>query len=190
MDQIQASIQTLLITYGTRVVGVFVLLFAAWIVSKWTRRLVVKALEKARFDLTLTRFFGNLSKWAILIMAALTALGVFGVETTSFAAVIAAGGLAVGLAFQGTLSNFASGVMLLVFRPFKVGDVVTVAGLLGIVQEIDLFNIKVDTPDNRRIILPNSSVFGSTIENITHHERRRADVPVGVEYRADIDNTR
>ena len=113
-----------------------------------------------------------------------------GIKTTSFAAVIGAAGLAVGLAFQGTLSNFAAGVMLLVFRPFNVGDVVNAAGVLGKVHCIQLFAVAIDTFDNRRIIIPNSAVFGSTIENISHHPIRRADVDVGTDYTADIDQTR
>ncbi|MBW2263417.1 MAG: mechanosensitive ion channel family protein, partial [Deltaproteobacteria bacterium] len=108
----------------------------------------------------------------------------------SFAALIAAAGLAVGLAFQGTLSNFAAGVMLLVFRPFKVGDLVTTAGNLGIVQEIELFTTELSTLDNRKIVVPNGSIFGSVIENLTHNDTRRVDVPVGVEYSADVDETR
>ena len=101
-----------------------------------------------------------------------------------------AAGLAVGLAFQGTLANFSSGVMLLVFRPFKVGDVVNAAGVTGKVYETGMFSTTLDTPDNRRIILPNGTVFGSTIENVTHHDTRRVDVTIGVDYAADLDDTR
>jgi small conductance mechanosensitive channel len=115
---------------------------------------------------------------------------VFGIQTTSFAAVIAAGGLAIGLAFQGTLSNFAAGVMLLAFRPFKVGDLIVVAGTMGTVQEIELFTCELTALDNRRIVIPNSSIFGSTIENLTHHPQRRVDIPVGTSYSADTDRVR
>jgi small conductance mechanosensitive channel len=109
---------------------------------------------------------------------------------TGFAAVIGASALAVGLAFQGSLSNFAAGVMLLVFRPFKVGDVVNVAGQTGKIDEIGLFTTTMDTADNRRLILPNGSVFGAVIENISYHDTRRLDVAVGSEYPADLDRTR
>jgi small conductance mechanosensitive channel len=98
--------------------------------------------------------------------------------------------LAIGLAFQGTLSNFAAGAMLLVFRPYKVGDVVNVTGFLGTVDEIELFTTTLDTFDNRRIIVPNSSIFGAVIENVTYHRQRRVDVDIGVSYVADIDHTR
>jgi small conductance mechanosensitive channel len=169
---------------------VLVLLFIAWIIAGWSRRALQSTLEKRSFDLTLTRFFSNLLRYGILIVAAVGCLGVFGIETTSFAAVIAAAGLAIGLAFQGTLSNFAAGVMLLVFRPFKVGDFVAVAGIMGTVEEIDLFTSNLTTVDNRLLVVPNSSIFGAVIENFNHHDTRRVDVPVGVDYGADVDRTR
>jgi small conductance mechanosensitive channel len=180
----------LIVDYGTRIIGVLVLLLIAWIIAGWLSRLVNRTMAKAQVDETLTRFVGHLVRWLVILLAVLACLGVFGVQTTSFAAVIGAAGLAVGLAFQGTLSNFAAGVMLLVFRPFSVGDVVNAAGVLGKVHAIELFTVAIDTFDNRRIILPNSSVFGSTIENVSHHPIRRADVDVGTEYAADIDQTR
>ncbi len=176
--------------YIPPIAGVIVLLIVANSISKWAGRTVVKNLERSNFDATLTRFFGNMTRQLIMIVALLACLGVFGVETTSFAALIGAGGLAVGLAFQGSLSNFAAGVMLLIFRPFKVDDVVTAAGITGKIVEIGLFTTQVNTPDNRRFILPNGAIFGSTIENITFHPVRRVDVAVGVDYSADIDKTR
>ena len=151
---------TLAIEYGTRVVGVLVVLFIAWLGAGWVGRTVLRSLERARFDSTLSRFLAKISRWAILLFTVLSCLSMFGIQTTSFAAVIGASALAIGLAFQGTLSNFASGAMLLLFRPFKVGDVVNVAGHTGTVFEIDLFSTTLDTPDNRRIILPNSKVYG------------------------------
>lgn len=126
----------------------------------------------------------------MLVLIILACLSVFGVETTSFAAVLGSAGIAIGLALQGTLGNFASGIMLLMFRPFQVGDVVTIGGVTGKVNEIELFTTTLDTFDNRRFIIPNGSVFGSTIENISFHPQRRADVDVGVSYSADIDRTR
>jgi small conductance mechanosensitive channel len=184
------SLQTLFTTYAVRVIGVFILLAIAWLVSAWVRRAVVRSLERASFDPTLTKFFGSAARWAVLLVAGLACLGVFGVETTSFAAVLGASGIAIGLAFQGALSNFAAGVMLLVFRPFQIGQFVNMAGVMGTVDAIGLFTTTVDTPDNRRIVLPNSSIFGTTIENISHHDVRRADVDVGVDYGASIDRTR
>jgi small conductance mechanosensitive channel len=177
-------------TWGIRIVGALFALFLAWVISAWARRAVLRALERRSFDLSLSRFFASVLRYTILVAAVLGVLGVFGVETTSFAAVIGAAGLAVGLAFQGTLSNFAAGVMLLIFRPFKVGDFVSVAGIMGVVQEIDLFTSNLTTVDNRLLVVPNSQIFGAVIENFTHHDTRRVDVPVGVDYGADVDRTR
>ena len=124
-------LQELIANYAARMIGVLVLLFVAWLVSTWVRRITVRGLEKASFDPTLTKFFGSAARWAVLLLAGLACLGVFGVQTTSFAALIGAGGIAIGLAFQGTLSNFAAGLMLLIFRPFKVGQSISVAGQKG-----------------------------------------------------------
>ncbi|MCA9224301.1 MAG: mechanosensitive ion channel family protein [Planctomycetales bacterium] len=171
-------------------IGALLLLFVAWILAGWASRFVHAALTRAKVDMTLTKFLSRFTRWLILLLAGLGCLGAFGIETTSFAAVIGAVSLAIGLAFQGSLSNFAAGVMLLVFRPFKVGDVVNVAGNLGKIDEIELFTTALDTFDNRRFIIPNSAIFGATIENISFHPRRRVEVPVGVCYSADIDATR
>lgn len=178
------------IPYAIGVVKVILVLFVTWIVAGIVARIVSRALGKARLDETLSRFFTKLTRWMLLLMGLLACLSIFGVETTSFAAVIGAAGLAVGLAFQGTLSNFASGVMLLVFRPFKVGQFVKVGGEAGTIYEIDLFTTSMDTTDNRRVIIPNSAIFTSTIENVSFHPKRRVDVNVGTAYDADIDRTR
>jgi len=119
---------TMLMSWATNVVGVLVLLLVAWMVAGWVRRSTRRGLEQAGVDPTLTRFFANFVRYAVLTVAVIACLGIFGVETTSFAAVLAAAGFAIGLAFQNTLSNFSAGVMLLVFRPFGVGDVQSVVG--------------------------------------------------------------
>ena len=190
VDNIVELVTAWLASFGLRILGALALLILAWIAASYARRGIERTLAKTRLDLTLTKFFANIIGWLILLLAVLTCLSVFGIQTTSFAAVLGAAGLAIGLGFQGTLSNFAAGVMLLTFRPFRVGDTVKVAGETGIISEIDLFLTKMDTFDNRRIVLPNSKVFGNTIETLTYHARRRADVPVGVSYSADLDETR
>lgn len=189
-NELLNTIGTLVTTWGLKVVGVLVIVFVAWVVAGWSRRSLQSALEKRKFDATLTRFFANLLRYSILIAAGVGAMGIFGIETTSFAALIAAMGLAIGLAFQGTLSNFASGVMLLIFRPYKVGDLVQLGGVLGFVEELELFTTEIKSLDNRRYTVPNSAIFGSTIENLTHYPVRRVDVPVGCDYSADIDQCR
>jgi len=180
----------LITTYAARVLGVLVLFFVAFRVGAWARRVATRRLERAGIEPTLSQFFGAAARWLVLLLSFVAILGVFDVPVTSFAAVIGGAALAIGLAFQGSLSNIASGVMLLVFRPFKVGDVISVAGVTAKVAEIELFSTTLDTPDNRRMILPNSSVFGSPIENVTYHPVRRVDVNVGVDYSAAVDETR
>jgi len=177
------------IEWGPRVAIFLAVIIVAYFVGKFLARIASAPVRK-RVDETLGRFVGKIVFYGIMVGAFLGAVGQLGVNVASFAAVVAAMGFAVGLAFQGTLSNFAAGVMLLVFRPFKVGDVINAAGIIGKVQEIDLFVTTFDTPDNRRIIVPNSAIAGGTIENITHHPVRRVDVEVGVAYDADIDKTR
>jgi len=177
-------------SYSLKVIGVIVIMLIAWIIASWASRTAAKGLKKASIDLTLSKFIAKMIRWAILLMAVLGCLGLFGVDVTSFAVVLGAAGFAIGMAFQGSLSNFAAGVMLLVFRPFKVGDVVRVAGETGKVNEIELFTTTLDTPDNRRLILPNSTIFGAVIENVSHHATRRVDVSVGTDYTADLDHTR
>lgn len=182
--------QGLLQEYGIPALGALAVLIIGWIIAGIVGRMAAGGLRKARVDETLCRFLGKLVCWGILIMVVLACVGMFGVNVTSFAAVIAAAGFAVGLAFQGTLSSFSAGAMLLIFRPFKVGDYVTVDGQSGTVSEIDLFMTLLDTPDNKRVIIPNSSVFGNVIENYSYHPKRRCDVAVGTSYDADIDQTR
>lgn len=165
------------------------MLIVTYFVARFISRLVAAAVCK-RVDQTLGKFSGKFTFYSIMIVVGLTILQNAEVPVTGFAAVLAAAGFAIGLAFQGTLGNFASGILLLVFRPFKVGDVVNAAGVMGKVNEIDLFTTTLDTPDNRRLIVPNSSIAGATIENVTYHKHRRVDVAVGVAYAASLDKTR
>ena len=176
--------------YGTRALFIIFLMTLAWTLPNWSSTALRAALARVKFDETLSIFLAKLLRWSILLLVGMTCLGYFGIQTTGLAAVIGAAGLAIGLAFQGTLSNFAAGAMLLIFRPYKVGDVVNVAGFLGKVDEIELFTTTIDTLDRRRVIVPNSSIYGTVIENITYHGVRRAEVPVGAAYSADIDETR
>ncbi len=190
MDMDPSSYIDVLIEHAPKVVGVLLALFVAWIVANWTERAVRAGLEKRDFDATLTRFFAKLARYLILIGAVLGCLGVFGIQTASFAAVLAAAGFAVGMAFQGTLGNFAAGIMLLAFRPFKVGDFVEVTGETGTCEHIDLFTCEFRTLDNKKLIIPNGAVFGSTITNYTGYDTRRVDIDVGADYSASLDETR
>ncbi|TNF23580.1 MAG: mechanosensitive ion channel [Deltaproteobacteria bacterium] len=190
---IQATIESLLTQlpeWGMKILGVLVLfIIGKWIAGRFAKMLQ-KQLDKRSFDKTLSRFFATMVRTLILVVVVLAMLSIFGIETTSVAAVLGAAAFAVGLALQGSLANFAAGVMLIVFRPFKVGDLVSAGGEVGVVDVLGLFTTTLDTPDNRRIIVPNSAIFGGNIVNMTHHPRRRVDISVGVDYAADLDQTR
>jgi small conductance mechanosensitive channel len=177
-------------TYVLSIVGFIVILVVGRYVAAWTRNLIRGGLDKPQVDTTLTKFAGNFAYYAIFLLAIFAGLETVGVETASFVAVLAAASFAVGLALQGTLANFAAGVMLLIFRPFKVDDYVEIAGETGFVKDLSLFFTRITTRDNRLVIIPNGDIFGSTIENIFAHDVIRVDCEVGTDYPADIDATR
>lgn len=163
------------------------LLLVAWFFARWIRRAVIRGFARTQVDITLGKFFANMAKWLVLCFAIATCVGMLGIPTATFATIIGAAGLAIGLALQSNLSNLASGVLLLVFRPFKVGDSVIVAGQMGIIDGIDLFTTYLDTPDNRRIYVPNGAIFGGVIENQTYHNRRVVSVQVPVSGAISLD---
>lgn len=164
-------------------------IFAGYFVAKYLSRVVSRPIRQ-RIDETFGRFVGTAIFYSVMLSLIAAVASKLGAPLGGMAAMLAAAGFAVGLAFQGTLSNFAAGVLMIVFRPFKVGDMVNIAGVSGKVNEIDLFTTTLDTPDNRRLIIPNSSISGSTIENISFHPHRRIEVVVGVDYDASLDATR
>lgn len=173
-------------TWGLKLIAALVLLMVGRLAAGWTRRIVQRALASAKVDTTLVPFIGGVTYYIILIAVAVAVLGMVGIQTASLLAVLGAAGLAVGLALQGTLSNVASGVMLLVFRPFQVGDYIEAGGTAGSVQSIGLFTTTLNTPDNVRIMVPNSSVYGQTIKNYAANDTRRNDIVVGISYDDDI----
>ena len=185
-----ADTLTLVADYLLSAIAFIVILVVGRYLAKWVRDLIRGSLDKPRVDRTLTKFAGNFAYYAIFIFALFIALEEVGVETASFVAVMAAAGFAIGLALQGTLANFAAGVMLLIFRPFSVGDYVEVAGETGFVRDIQLFFTRMTTRENRLVIIPNGDIFGATIENIFAHDEIRVDCDVGTDYPADIDETR
>jgi small conductance mechanosensitive channel len=189
-EKLIETLVPLVTAYSLRIVGVLVAIWVSLSIARWLQHHVTSGLRKRRFDETLSIFFGNVLRWLVIVGAALACLSVFGIETTSFAAVIGAAGLAVGLAFQGTLSNFSAGVMLLVFRPFKVGDYIVAGGKEGTVAEIGLFVTAFDTLDNRRIYVANTAIGGGAIENFTAHPVRRVDIDVNIAAHEDIDSSR
>lgn len=170
--------------------AIFILIIGLFLANK-ANKLVCKAGEKhEKLDNTLFRFLGSLSKYIVLAFVVIAVLNRFGVQTASIVALLGAAGLAVGLALQGTLANLAAGVMLLLFRPYKVGDFIDAANRFGNVQEIDLFTTVLQTFDNQQIIIPNSQIWGSQIINHSHHNVRGVDMHFGVAYKENTDTVR
>lgn len=185
-DEITKTLTKFAMTTGKDVLAAIVILIVARIVAGWFRRLVHGALERANVDQAITKFTANLSFYLVIAFAVIAVLKKFGVETASLVAVLGAAGFAVGFALQGSLSNFAAGVMLLVFRPFRIGDFVEVGGVAGSVRELRLFTTILNTPDNIRIMVPNAQVFGTTIKNYTAEDTRRVDMTFGIGYGSDM----
>lgn len=175
-----------LTTYGLNVIGAIIILVLGRIGAGLARKIIKKVLLKSNTDAAVISFVGSLAYALVLAFAVLAALAKFGVQTTSFIAVLGAAGLAVGLALQGSLANFAAGFLLLVLRPFKAGDYIVAAGIGGTVEEIHLFTTILATPDNVRVIVPNSKLFGDTISNYSSNDKRRLDMVVGIGYASSI----
>lgn len=167
-----------------------VIFWVGRLLAKWVTSLVGRLMERAKVDATLVRFASNLVYIALMAFVILAALQKLGIQTTYFIAVIGAAGLAVGLALQGSLSNFASGVLMIVFKPFKVGDFIDGAGTSGVVEEIGIFNTTLHTPDNKLIIIPNSAITGGNITNFSAKPTRRIDLVLGVSYSDDLKKVR
>ncbi|WP_264211327.1 mechanosensitive ion channel family protein [Leisingera thetidis] len=169
------------------VAAAVVILLAGFIAASWVkRRIAALGDTHAKLDVTLFHFLGNLARYTILAFALLFVLNTFGVQTTSIVAAIGAAGLAVGLAMQGALSNVAAGVMLILFRPFKLGDFIEVDGEMGTVKDINLNNTVIASLSNLKVIIPNSEVWGNTITNYSSFDTRRAEWTFGVGYGADL----
>lgn len=182
------QIYALLVSYGLNVLGALAIIIIGFMAAGWARRSLERALSRSdRVDQTLVRFFGSLLRYAIIAFVIIAALQQFGVEATSLVAVFGAAGLAIGLALQGTLSNVAAGVMLLMFRPFKIGDFIDAGGQAGTVKEIGLFTIEMATGDNVKIIVPNGQIWGSAIQNFSANPTRRVDLMMGIDYGDNID---
>lgn len=171
------------IDWGMRLLSATLILIAGWIIGNWVsgRMCSIK-----RVDETLCSFLGGLSKYVVLAVAGITVLGQFGVQTASLLAVLGGAALAIGLALQGTLSNVAAGTMMLILRPFKVGDYITFAGTGGTVKSLGLFGTELATPDNVYIFAPNSQIWGNEIFNFSRNLHRRQDILVSISYEDDI----
>ncbi len=168
------------------IVYAIVIFVIGWISSKWVHLLAVKVLKKYDVDEALSRFLASMSQYLVLAITVIVALDKVGIETTSLVALLATAGLAIGLALQGSLANFAAGVMVLLFRPFTLGDRITAAGHTGTVDSIGLFATTILTPDNEKIIIPNGSVTGGSIVNHTSRGTLRGNIQVGIAYGSDV----
>lgn len=172
--------------YGLKVIGSILIFYIGKKVASWLTNFTKKAMQKAKMDETIVKFLGNVIYGGLLLFIILAALSNLGVNTTSFIAVLGAAGLAVGLAFQGTLSNVGAGVLLIFFRPFSVGDFIQAAGESGMVEEINLFSVLLKTGDNKQIIIPNSAIIGGNITNFSAKDTRRVDFTFGIGYDDDL----
>jgi small conductance mechanosensitive channel len=175
------------VDYSLDILGAIVLLVVGWSIASWVQRLVMRALSRLpKMDETLKPFIGKLVWWVVIVFVLVAVLNQFGVHTTSIIAVLGAAGLAIGLALQGTLANVAAGVMLLILRPFSVGDYIDAGGDAGTVVEVGLFNTELRTFDGLCRMVPNSKIWTNTITNYNRNPSRRVDVPIGISYSDDI----
>lgn len=186
VDQAVQNVVTMMSTWGLQLVGALAVLIIGRFLCGIARKSIRRAMESRKVDPSLIPFVSNLVYFILLAAVLIAVLGLFGIETTSLIAVLGTAGLAIGLALQGTLANFSSGVMLLLFRPFHVGDYIDAAGVAGTVIEIGVFSTTLNTPDNVKIIVPNSGIFGATIKNFSANDTRRNDIILGISYDDDI----
>lgn len=180
----------LLIQYSVNIIAAIVILIIGHLVAKIIGNSMLKLLENKQMDKAVAEFVSGLVRYLVFIIALIAALSRIGVQTASVVAVLAAAGLAVGLALQGALSNFAAGVLIVAFRPFKSGDFVVAGGESGSVEAIHIFQTILKTSDNKMVVIPNSSVIGGAITNYSKHATRRVDLTVGVSYSADLQLTK
>jgi len=176
--------------YGLKLLGAIAIWFIGSWVIKRIKKLLIKAMDKVHYDESLEKFISNLIVGLLKILLVVVVLGYLGIETTSFAALLAAGGLAIGLSLQGSLSNFAGGVLILILKPYKTGDYIEAQGEAGTVKEIEIFTTKLNTPDNKEIIIPNGILSNGNITNYSTEKLRRVDLVMGVSYDADIKQTK
>jgi small conductance mechanosensitive channel len=190
MEETLQKIYDIVTIYGIKVIAAIAIFVVGRWIAKGFRSISVRAMDKKGVETTISRFIGNLTYMALLAFFIIAALGQLGIETASFVVVLGAAGLAIGLALQGSLANFASGFLMIIFKPFKVDDYVEVAGIAGTVEEIQVFTTTLKTPDNKTVIIPNSNITGDNIVNWTIKGTRRVDMVFGIGYDDDIDKAK
>jgi small conductance mechanosensitive channel len=184
------KIQTMGVEYGTKILGALIILIVGFWVAKMIRKGVAGLMEKRGVDPTLISFVASLLHMVMKIFIIVAALEKLDIKTTSFVAILGAAGLAIGLALQGSLANFAAGVLMIIFKPFKVGDFIEAGGTMGSVVEIGIFTTILNSPDNKKIIIPNAGVTGGNITNFNANGTRRVDLVAGIGYSDDIDKAK
>lgn len=178
------------VEFGPKIIGaILIYIIGSWIIKK-LMKVLKKVMAKGSYDESLQKFLVNLVSWALKIFLIITVISTLGVETTSLAAVIAAAGLAIGLALQGSLGNFAGGVLIMIFKPYKIGDLIEAQGVLGVVKDIQIFTTKMTTPENKLAIVPNGAMANGNIINYTAEGKIRVDTVIGVGYDEDIKKTK
>ncbi|WP_025562988.1 small-conductance mechanosensitive channel MscS [Psychromonas sp. SP041] len=182
--------QDLIISYTMNIVFAIATLIIGMMVARFIAGTLHKVLTKRKLDNTIIDFVSHMVRYVIIAFVIIAALGRIGVETTSFVAIIGAAGLAVGLALQGSLSNFASGVLIIALRPFKAGEYIEAAGTAGTVESVQIFSTTLTTPDNKFVVVPNSAILGGNIINYSRKPTRRIDLIIGVSYNADLAKTK
>jgi small conductance mechanosensitive channel len=190
MEKYINQLKNVFIEYTPKVLMALAVLLIGLLIIKVIVNTTKKVLTKGAVDITLQKFLVNLLNWVLKILLFISVIAKLGVETTSFAAILAAAGLAVGLALQGSLSNFAGGILIIIFKPIKIGDFIEAQGASGTVKEIEIFTTKLNTPDNKEIIIPNGALSNGNIINYSTEETRRVDFTFGVGYGSDIKKTK
>jgi len=190
MEEYIEIAKELLVQFGLNVIAALLILFFGRLVAKTARTVLRKMMARAHVDEGLISFGSSTAYAMVMVFVVISALGRLGLNTSSFVAVLGAAGLAVGLAFQGSLSNFASGVLMVILKPFKVGNFIEAGGVMGIVEGIGIFHTDMRTGDNKKMIIPNSAIIGGNITNFSAKDTRRIDLVVGVSYQDDLDKVR
>jgi small conductance mechanosensitive channel len=188
-QMLQSAIDVAML-YGPKILAAIAIFYIGKMIANWIKKLVIRVIGKSNVDPLIIGFSGSIVYMTIMVFVVVATLGQIGIQTTSFIAILGAAGLAIGLALQGSLSNFAAGVLLIIFRPFKVGDVVEAAGVTGKIDIIQIFTTTLETPDNKTIIIPNAKLGGDNIINYSTQATRRVDMTIGVSYDADLKEVR
>ena len=190
MEHVVVKLQEWIVLYGLKVIAAVAIIVIGRFAAIGVRSLVRRLLKKSLVDETLVSFITSVSYVAIMAFVIIAALGQLGIQTASFVAVLGAAGLAVGLALQGSLANFAAGLLMIIFKPFKVGDFIEAGGASGIVEEIGIFTTELKSPDNKKIIVPNAKATADNIINYSANDQRRIDMVAGVSYSDDLEKVR